>query len=432
MELRDFLPADLVQLPRMNPDDLIHLERGLAREFRELSREYMRVRMVRIELMLAEITQALDRVAAGDTAWTEVYEQELATIAQLQTNFEDWCLAADPADAGVVELVAAYEQMLGEVAANLLLPASFDGVLRPLPPLPVKDEHGDTPHIDVPPFAHLFDSVFTPHKTQLAAIANEKRYQLQMLAANAEANTAIVWMQYYREMCRFRQQLVDDTYADLWRLHQQYHHVNYEHQRRLNHAQYYRAVVPPRDVVPEPCNTTQCTDARTAVAELRDPSYANRDNPYVARNKIATTDVRRDAARAALLYPLVDRPQGELAVCRGLSDDEIDADLRLMNPGALPTPAPPLLSPEPAQVEPESEVEAVESDVIEPDEPDEPDEEEDKPPCDEAQQRLRQLRREYRALLGLDRSPSPTATDRHSQPPLLPLPALEAFPTPST
>lgn len=335
MDFAPFSPQDLPLLPQLAPEQLTSLEKQLSTEFSQLSREYVKVRQLRVSRMLDLVNQALNQTAAHENEWGQISLTGSEAALALKTHFER-AILEDKVDFDILGL---YERELDNIIANLRLPRDVDPLLDDISQQPTSDNEENSlkrAKVQRPPFPYLFDQVFSAHKRLLRAVENEKDYQIKLVNDNANANRNIVWMQYYREMCRYRRQLIDDTVDELFTLHNRYHHVEYHKPQHEKNVQYYRSKLTPRHMV-RACDSRQpqqgfidlttSENVREVVAASRDPHYSNLDNHYVSKNPVEILDIRKAIAATA---PFVN---AQLTTCVGLDEDEIDADLMLMKKG---------------------------------------------------------------------------------------------------
>lgn len=427
MDFAPFSPQDLPLLTLLAPDQLASLEKQLSTEFSQLSREYVKVRQQRVSRMLDMVNQALNQTVAHEQEWNQICLRESETALAMKTHFER-AILDNTVDFDTLGL---YERELDRIIASLKLPRDIDPLLDDISQQPASEIGGSSRKrvkLQRPPFPYLFDQVFAAHKRLIRAAENEKSYQINLVEANAKANKDIVWMQYYREMCRYRRELIDDTVSELYELHNRYHDVNYHQPKHEKAVQYYRSKLTPRHMArlrdrPElgAVEPTAAESVRDLLARSRDPHYTDLDNDYAAKNPVEILDIRKAIATTA---PFAG---ANLTTCVGLSVDEIDADMKLLKRDkgtgagkrelrrqleALSMPTSPHQVGDPQSLLPAN------LDGGDEDDDDDDDDDDDEDDYDETPIPPRQLelRRQYRELLALQ--PGPT----HQ---LLPLPDID-------
>lgn len=327
----EFDPQTLAQVPRYSTEELSRVEKALAKEFKSLGRQYIEARLARIHKLIDKTTRLIKVAACNDKNWLKIYNFEIETINNIKSNTEDLILM----NSGVIrnkydllKSVDEYEEELKEIFKNLQSPLAFDETLKEL-----EKPVGET----TLPFSYLFQNVFQPHIQNLRSIINEKDYQSRMLGHNSRGNSAIIWKQYYHNLVRRKQELIEQTCSELNALHKEYNHIN---QNQVNHTQwknYYNSVVSINDFKrdSEPINTINTHNIGTLLSHSSDPNYTNLDNQYVLNNKIESTVTKMNIIHNLNHFNHAQNRQNEansrkrikLNSCLGLTGDEIDSDL---------------------------------------------------------------------------------------------------------
>lgn len=320
--------AELIaSLPYMTLEHLSLLEDELSKEFALLAKEFTAARSARVEDILAVIDTQIKKCKARDAAWSRTYTQKVHTIEKLANYTEDTLLADKRRGLKNVE------QELAQLAATSELPTDIDDIFG--------KRQQDLP------FADYFADIIAPFQQHLVALSNQKHLQTDLIEHNVDRYRLLVWKQYKRDAMEYRQHLIDETYHQLLQLHSEYNGVREETLAAMGNAHYYRSVVSP-----ESLQRDEGYDQQQRLEAGNIDSYFDIDNPYARRNKIEITDTKMDALNRLLTFaaqqcqytiPQIDDAVVKLSACRGLTEEEADADLALLRQLKRPH------SPEPAE-----------------------------------------------------------------------------------
>jgi hypothetical protein len=335
----DFDPQTLAQMANYSTEELSRVEKGLAKEFKSISRQYIEARLSRIHKLIEQSAHLIKVAYTNDKNWLKIYNFEIETINNIKTNTEDLILMNSGVIRNKYDLLKSideYEEELKEIFKNLQSPLAFDDTLKVL-------ESGSlqTQELSKLPFSYLFQNVFQPHIQNLRSIVNEKDYQSRLLSHNSQGNSAIIWKQYYHNLVRRKQELIDKTSDELNSLYKEYHHINQQHVNKTHWKHYFNSVISINDLKPtaegEPVNSINTHNTVTLLSHSNDPSYANLDNQYLLNNKIESTVTKinilqglnrfdQSQNRSKDLAPN-SRKRIKLNSCLGLTGDEIDSDI---------------------------------------------------------------------------------------------------------
>ncbi|KAG7662329.1 uncharacterized protein J8A68_004100 [[Candida] subhashii] len=245
-----FQPYQLQTIANLPIDELTSLESNISQEFKQLSQEYLRSRLNRINAMIEKLIISIRLAGNNDKNWFKIFNFEIETINNIKTNFEDLILESlgvvNNNRIDILKSLDEYETELKEIFKSLQSPLDFDDMLNNN-----KEKKTTQSSLDkLLPFPYLFNQVFQPHKDLLNMIINEKNYQAELIKNNSKGNSVIIWKQYYHDMLRKKQELIQSTNDELYELYQEFHHMNIQ-RKYINHANkiYFRSVVNPMEVI---------------------------------------------------------------------------------------------------------------------------------------------------------------------------------------
>lgn len=386
--------ANLTDLPH---EDLLKLEKDIGGEFANLAKSYINGRLVRIHHMIDSLNQSIRLVSLNDRNWLKIYNFEIETINNIKTNTEDLILVNDGLltnKPDLIQTIDEYEEELIEVFKSLQSPLNFDDSISSQ-----KNSKLALPH--------LFDSFSKNHQQNLQTIVNEKNYQINLYKNLFDSNSTIVWKQYFHKLKSRKQELIDQTLNELYNLNKQYHgqDQNIKYNRKIQN--YYKSLLSPQELIDNDAqiNTINSNNLSTITKNNRDPNYAN-DNTYINKNKIELSDTRKDIINQTNSFESqqnFSNKRIKLSTCSGLSHNQIDHDLYLIN----------------------ENIDEYSEDSDDNDNDNEIDEEEDLKRIELMNQATKaedELTKNYQKLLGMDRSPSPKSSM------VFELPPLEKFP----
>ncbi|ODV77516.1 uncharacterized protein CANTADRAFT_36932, partial [Suhomyces tanzawaensis NRRL Y-17324] len=329
-----FDPKVLGQISSYTPKQLMDLEAVISAEFKSVGKDYIQARLERVNKLIEKINKLLKAANANDKNWLKIYNFEIETIHNIKNNTEDLILSSEgmvPNRPDILKSFDEYEEELKEIFKNLQSPLDFDNILKESQEVDLEES--------ILPFPYLFKQFFKPHKKNLEAIVNEKNYQTNLIYDTSLGNSTIIWKQYYNNLVKQKQKLVQETYDELNNLYKEYHNINEEEVAITGIKHYYRSVIGVNEVkqIYEDetlVNTSNSRDLKSIIANNYDSGYLNLDNQYVKNNRIEASNTRK-----AILHNLkrFNESQSSLTdtstkrirldVCKGLDDSEIDLDI---------------------------------------------------------------------------------------------------------
>lgn len=306
-----FDPSDIIKLPSMSLEQLIQIEENIAKEFHNLSQEYISARKSRLDYCIHHTQEQINLAQLNDQKWANIYTSEIHKIESLNRALENLILK---------QRSQSQEQNdLNDLLSKMESPLKLDDLF-------VKRK-------DDLPFAAYFKRMVTPYEDQLIAFKNEEKYQTELIENNVRRYKLIAWRQYRRDVLERRNKLIDETHEELTKLYEEYHGVRAEAAAAEDWKHYYRSVVPVTDMDPAG------GPAEKRLRRDNVDSYYDVDSPFYKKNKVQLTKVRSDAIEAANTFseeqseyviPQCEQATVKLASCSGLSQKEVDEDLKLL------------------------------------------------------------------------------------------------------
>lgn len=197
-----FKVDQLKSLTGSDPEQLRELEVQIQQEFRDLVRNYLENRVVKVNSMLKNIDSSIKELQQNDNQWEKVFNFENGAIDSMKSNLEHLLNGT-----GIKDYLQ-YEQEINEIITNISNPKTFDNILNESKKLE---------------FDHFFKPSLTTSNKELEMVFNESQYQKKLINQNLEKNKNIIWLQYREKLLAEKDRLIKESLNNLNDLNKSFH-----------------------------------------------------------------------------------------------------------------------------------------------------------------------------------------------------------------
>ncbi|KAI5958072.1 hypothetical protein KGF57_002880 [Candida theae] len=336
-------------LENMSLEQLNEYQSKISREFKSLSKEYLKKRLSRVNVMLEKLNSSIKLASANDKSWLKIYNFEIETINNIMTNTEDLIMVKNktiPNKPDLLKSMDEYEEELQEIFTNLQSPFDFDDTFKYDNGEIANQLNNSHSQLSRLPFPYLFNQSFKPHRDELRSISLEKDYQSQLIRNNCQNNSTIAWNQYYTKLNQHKNRLLTETQSQLNQLYKDYHHLNDSRNEELQDRYYFRSLISPQylsDTINDSINITNTNDLDAIMKTNHDSNYVELDTRLKPKNKIELSMVREEDKRRDNLvasthtaikrrYSAICKPREDTAVATEYtkSQSQLEDDVQLI------------------------------------------------------------------------------------------------------
>lgn len=296
--------AAIADLPDMTNEELKELEVKVQKEFKSITRDYLKARLVRINSMIDSLDKHINFFRDNFDNWNDDYEAVVRQIHDIRYAQEEICLGRNDPNYSTNDI--------SEMFANYTSPFDFDTYLN----------HQE---LHTLPFDESFQNLILKFNKELLGLLNEQKRHIKLLQDRVDDNKKIIWLRYRANLLDKKNQLLNDHLQELSML-------NDLEQKIIRNEPivdtnglirdwdtYHNSLIPPN---------TKLTKDNT-----RD--YIS--NKKILNNKIELTNIKHNNLfglkrfRESQYVPQMNpNKRTRLLDCSGLSKDEVDHDLSLI------------------------------------------------------------------------------------------------------
>lgn len=265
-----FNVEQLKSLPTASNEQLKQMETQIQQEFKSIVKQYLEGRLSRINTMMGDLDTQIKQFQDNDKTWNKIYSFESDTVNNIKMNQEN---IINNSRNGIRHY-SEFEKEVIEVINHIQSPLQVDSYLT-------QDEKLV--------FENFFKSSVVVCKTDLDTIANESKYQLELINNDTERQKTHIWLSHRAKLLDQRDKLIDKHLKELQELNKQYYNevpTKMYHQEWIN---YHNLVKTPKDLD--------------------------------ENNRIEITNIKNNILRHL---------PGTLGPCSGLTNDEITQDLNIL------------------------------------------------------------------------------------------------------
>lgn len=308
-DFSNYSDSDISLLTQLDSNSLATLEYDIQKNFRTISKKYLKARVARIEYIIACMDQQMKIFNENEKLWQKAYLEETQAIEDLKVNTENFILLGSSSRKSARRNLDSFKLEMDLVNNNIICPLEYKSSF---------DIKADNEGVKRIPFEKELKSIIEPYQRDLLRILKEKEYHDKLLESNMRANQKIIWKQYYTGLKRKKSQLLNKTYEELEELCNEHQSLRESHISCSLWNYYYRTLISPLQLK----RSYDETADNSLLLNDHDHHYGS-DNHYYKKNRIELTQIKN-----SILSKLRSTSsQKGTKICEGLSKDEIESDL---------------------------------------------------------------------------------------------------------
>ncbi|EGV60404.1 hypothetical protein CANTEDRAFT_95854 [Yamadazyma tenuis ATCC 10573] len=295
-----FDASQIVELLAMNNGEMKDLEDSIQKEFRNITRDYLKGRLSRINYMIGNFGDHIKQFKENEKAWTKVVQFESETIESVKYSQENVCLNEKTN-------LKSYQALNDEI----------EGLLKNTQSPMDIDKYLTKTNDQVLPFSESFTKLISGYARDLFTLSEENRLQTDLIKTHMENSRIIIWQQFRSNLINYKYYLIDKCLEELADIEREEQGLNSSKHKISQWDDYHNSLVSSTKGIN--------SDTRNYIA-----------NKFVKRNRVELTNIKLNNLNNKHRF---DRSQNnynpyinpnkrvKLSVCQGLGDDEINDDL---------------------------------------------------------------------------------------------------------